>query len=163
MIILVADTSVLIELEHAKLLELAFRGPDHLATPDFLYHRELAADIGPQLLAFGLHVLELNADELSDVQQAGAANPALSLPDCAAYVAARRTDHELLTGDGALRRLALSQGLVCHGVLWLMDRLANAGTTTHAELHAGLTALAQHPRCRLPHAEVKKRLQAWQR
>lgn len=34
MIILVADTSILIELERGDLLEIALSGPDTLATPD---------------------------------------------------------------------------------------------------------------------------------
>ena len=37
MIILVADSSVLIDLERGDLLAVALSGPDVLAAPDFLY------------------------------------------------------------------------------------------------------------------------------
>jgi hypothetical protein len=161
MIILVADTSVLIELEHAQLLELAFQGPDSFVTPDFLYERELANDIGPQLLALGLKILALTADEMSTAQTLTNTNTTLSLPDCAAYVGARRPNHHLLTGDGALRRLAAAEGLTHHGVLWIMDRMLETQTATMQQLHAGLAALAQHPRCRLPPHEVERRLNEW--
>ena len=162
MIILVADTSVLIELEHARLLDLAFRGPDSIVTPDFLYERELAADIGPDLLVLGLKVLELTSAELSMVQHIKNTNGDLSLPDCAAYVCAKRPDHHLLTGDGALRRLASAGGLTHHGVLWLMDRLLDTGSATRKQLFDGLTALSSHSRCRLPPNEVIRRLNDWQ-
>ena len=88
MIILVADTSVLIELEHARLLPQALQGPDTMVTPDFLYDRELANDIGPELLTLGLKKLALTSQEMVTAQQLRTSCPALSIPDCAAYVGA---------------------------------------------------------------------------
>lgn len=161
MIILVADTSVLIDLERAGLLDLAFQGPDTFAIPDFLYQRELTDDIGSHLLELGLQILELSEAETAEAQRIFNAHPRLSLPDCAACVGAQRPDHELLTADSALRALAEARGVRCHGVLWVMDRLFSTGMATAAQLHAGLTKLRQHPRCFLPAAEVERRLKQW--
>lgn len=161
MIILVADTSVLIDLERADLLSLAFQSSDTFATPDFLYQSELANDIGPGLLNAGLQILELTPAEVTKAQTLKNTNAKLSLSDCAAYVGAQRPDHELLTGDGALRLLAANEGLTYHGVLWIMDRMHDSQTATAAQLHAGLTKLTTHPRCRLPANEVQLRLQQW--
>jgi hypothetical protein len=47
---LVADTSVLIDLERGNLLQCALAGPDTIATPDLLYEKELADCNGPELL-----------------------------------------------------------------------------------------------------------------
>jgi hypothetical protein len=162
MIILVADTSVLIDLERGQLLEVALSGTDTIATPDFLYDKELAQDIGPQLMQLGLQILNLDPRELGDTQALfQTTQGALSLPDCAAYVAARRTDHHLLSGDGALRKHADDTGVPCNGVLWLLDRLLSTGATTDAILHAGLSRIVAHARCRLPKAETNRRLRDW--
>ena len=47
MIILVADSSVLIDLERGHLLEAVLGGPDTIAVPDFLYDTELRDYNGP--------------------------------------------------------------------------------------------------------------------
>jgi hypothetical protein len=160
-IILVADTSVLIDLERGNLLQRTLAGPDTLATPDLLYDKELAAHGGPELLAQGLQLLELTAAELGKAQALRTSIPKLSIPDCAAYVGALREDHVLLTGDGLLRQHATVTKVEHHGVLWLLDRLGASGTLANQELHAGLTLIAQHPRCRLPRDEIRIRLDLW--
>jgi hypothetical protein len=160
-IILVADTSVLIDLERGNLLHRALAGPDTIATPDLLYVRELADFNGPELLQLGLQLLELNAEELGLVQTLRSSIPKLSIPDCAAYVGALREDHILLAGDGLLRKHAHATSVKHHGVLWLLDRLGASSTATSQELHTGLTLIANHPRCRLPREEILPRLEAW--
>jgi hypothetical protein len=160
-IILVADTSVLIDLERGNLLHRTLAGPDTIATPDLLYARELAEYNGPELLRLGLQLLELNAEELGLVQTLRSSIPKLSIPDCAAYVGALREDHILMTGDGLLRQHATATNVDHHGVLWLLDRLNISGAASTQELHAGLTIIAGHPRCRLPRDELQARLNTW--
>ena len=48
--ILVSDTSVLIDLERADLLDEMFLLPFEFAVPDLLYGRELAGELGDRLL-----------------------------------------------------------------------------------------------------------------
>lgn len=160
MIILVADTSVLIDLERGGLLEVALSGPDTFATPDLLYDRELADNLGPGLIELGLHVMALSGDELSLVQNLHS-HTSLALPDCAALVGARRDHHELLTSDQPLRHYAESQGVGVHGLLWLLDRFLTSKTATPNILHAALTTISSHRRCRLPRDEVHTRLRLW--
>lgn len=59
MIILVSDTSVLIDLERGGLLEPAFSCGLPMVVPDLLYARELEADTGPFLRTLGLGVVAL--------------------------------------------------------------------------------------------------------
>ncbi len=162
MIILVADTSVLIDLERGGLFEVALRGPDIIASPDFLFERELAQNIGPRLLELGMQVLVLDDAEMNTAQALHNGGHGLSLPDCSAYVGACRPNYELLAGDGALRRHANTTQVTCHGLLWLLDRLHDTGTATPAALHAALTTISGHRRGRLPPAEVQLRLRRWQ-
>ena len=68
----------------------------------------------------------------------------------------------LLTGDGELRIAAKDNGVGMYGLLWLLDGLAESGVATYSALHEGLTKISQGPRCRLPKAEIQKRLKAWE-
>ncbi len=63
--VLVSDTSVLIDLERAQLLEDMFRLPFEFAVPDLLYARELAGELGDQLVGLGLRIEVLSPAELS--------------------------------------------------------------------------------------------------
>lgn len=57
-----------------------------------------------------------------------------------------------------LRSLARVEQVTCHGVLWVLDRLHEEIAASPQDLHAGLTAIAAHPRCRLPRREINERL-----
>jgi hypothetical protein len=140
MTILVADTSILVDLERGDLLATALAGPDTIATPDLLYHHELLDYGGPAMVASGLEILELSASEMTATQVVfDAERSRLSLPDCAAYVCACRQDHALLTGDRRLRAFSEDNEAECHGLLWLLDRLHDNGAANTEALFAGLT------------------------
>lgn len=161
MIILVSDTSVLIDLERGGLLEPAFSCGLTMVVPDLLYDRELASDNGPLLRQLGLGVVELAPDEVSFAQQLRKSRPGLSLPDCFALSCARRPGHALVSGDMLLRKEAHSQDCTVYGLLWVLDQMEVSGAVGITLLHEGMTRISNHPRCRLPHGEVKARLQRW--
>jgi hypothetical protein len=156
--VLVSDTSVIIDLERGSLLQDVFRLPFEFAVPDLLFRRELQGPLGAQLTALGLRVEELTPDEVTRATSVRRANLALSVPDAFAFSLATVRGWTLLTGDGGLRQLAVSTGLSVHGVLWLLDQLEIGRHVPSNRLHAGLTAISAHPRCRLPTADVKRRL-----
>lgn len=156
--VLVSDTSVIIDLERGSLLQDLFRLPFEFAVPDLLFHRELKGPLGEQLIALGLHVEELTPAELTRATSVRRANLALSVPDAFAFSLATVRGWTLLTGDGGLRQLAVSTGLNVHGVLWLLDQMETGRHVSNDRLHACLTAISAHPRCRLPAADVRKRL-----
>ena len=58
----------------------------------------------------------------------------------------------------AVLHLAAESHVDFHGVLWICDQFAGGAHVSLAQLRAGLTAIAAHPRCRLPTAEVEQRL-----
>ena len=84
--------------------------------------------------------------------------PALSLPDCFALALAQIHSWILLSGDSALGQLATELAVEYHGVLWLLDQMFEANVVSVRELYDGLTAISQHPRCRLPKPEIRRRL-----
>ena len=156
--VLVSDTSVLVDLERGSLLEASFRLPFRFVVPDLLYERELKNYGGDELIKLGLVVEELDGDGVSLALAYRQQAPALSLPDCFALALAQTRSWVLLSGDGALRQLAADEAVECHGVLWLLDEMHGADVVNIRQLHDGLTAIAKHPRCRLPKPEIRRRL-----
>ena len=156
--VLVSDTSVLVDLERGSLLEASFRLPFRFAVPDLLYERELKNWGGEGLIRLGLVVVELDGDGVRRAIAYRRRVPALSLPDCFALVLTQTRSWVLLSGDGALRQLAGDEAVECHGVLWLLDQMHDADVVSIRQLYDGLTAIAEHPRCRLPRPEIRRRL-----
>lgn len=149
---------MIIDLERGGFLEDLFRLPYEFAVPDLLFHEELQGELGERLVALGLVVEELNAGELARAVVVRRERAVLSTPDTFAFAIAEQRHWTLLTGDGALRRLAVDSGIETHGVLWLCDRFEEHEVLGKAQLNEGLTRLSTHPRCRLPAAEVRVRL-----
>lgn len=156
--VLVSDTSVLIDLERANLLEEMFLLPFEFAVPDLLFGRELAGELGDRLTQLGLRIEELTPVELRRATAVNRQHSRLSVPDTFAFAIAEARGWGLLTGDGTLRELAIAERINMHGVLWLFDQLADGNHVAFDRLHGGLSSLFAHPRCRLPANEVRRRL-----
>ena len=159
--ILVSDTSVLVDLERGSLLEASFRLAVRFVVPDLLYERELKHWGGVDLKKLGLVIEQLDGAGVSLALAYRKRVPALSLPDCFALALAQIRSWILLSGDSALSQVATAAAVECHGVLWLLDMLHDTAVVDIRELHNGLTAIAQHPRCRLPNSEVRRRLASY--
>jgi len=161
MIVIVSDTSVLIDLERGGLLEHAFACGMTIAVPDLLYQVELEPYNGAYLQKLGLGVATLSPGEVALAQTIKVECIALSLPDCFALSCALRTDHALVTGDKVLRAEAEQRNAQVYGLLWFLDQMDASGRVSKEILHEGLTKIEAHPRCRLPKAEVTNRLDRW--
>jgi hypothetical protein len=161
MTVLVSDTSVLIDLERGGFLEVIFFLPYEFAVPDVLFSREMVGEWGTRLVALGLRVEEVSSAGVGNALRYRSARPALSVADTFALALAQEREWTLLTGDGQLREVAVAEKVECHGVLWLLDRMEEEGAPAIDILHDGLTALAGHPRCRLPRREITARLERY--
>ena len=159
--VLASDTSVLIDLDRGSLLTASFRLPYRFAVPDLLYRQELQNWNGKELVKLGLSVEVLDGNGVYRALAYRRQVPALSLPDCFALTLAQTRSWILLSGDNDLRQLAANEAVECHGVLWLLDEMCTAAVVSIRELHDGLTALAAHPRCRLPRPEIRRRLMSY--
>ena len=161
--VVVSDSSVLIDLERGTFFAAAFALPLEFCVPDLLYRRELEPLGGEQLVHMGLRVPKLDDAGVGRAVRYRRAVPALSLSDAFALALAYSTRSMLLTGDARLRRLADDENIVCHGVLWLLDRMFQERSATPKQLYDGLVRIRDHPRCRLPKAEVSRRLKVFGR
>ena len=159
--VLVSDTSVLIDIERGSLLESALKLPFTFAVPDLLYKRELENHNGDYLLRLGLTIEVLDGKGVTLAREYRRSRRSLSFPDSLALALAKTNYWTLLSGDGALRTMAAEERVVCHGVLWLTDRMFEHDPARASDLCKGLEAIRDHPRCWLPRAEITKRLRAY--
>ena len=160
---MVADTSVLIDLERGGFLEKCFGLPYQFTIPDVLYRNELATrrdgpGFGESLLALGLRVEELDGNEVSNAILYRRERLSLFLPDAFALTLAVGRKWTLLTSDSALRAFAAALPVVCRSVLWILDQIFDAGLSSPEYLLSGLSTIRNHPRCRLPQDEIAKRI-----
>jgi len=161
-LVLVSDTSVLVDLQRGGVLETALRLPYEFAVPDLLFERELREWEGLALKEH-LAVLTLDANGVELAVGYRRADTRLSLPDAFALALAKQGSHTLLAGDATLRALAETEGVECHGVLWVLDEIARRDLAPLETLRAALRSISEHPRCRLPRGEIRKRLEEWSR
>jgi len=125
--IVVSDSSCLIDLRKASLLDALVRLPYELLIPNTLFEDELLKFTGAQkraLVRGGLRVIDLPGHCVTRAVEVNRDVPRLSIPDCFAYALAER--HEgciLLSGDGALRSYAAARDMELRGVLWVIDEL----------------------------------------
>jgi hypothetical protein len=90
-----------------------------------------------------------------------AARPELTFHDCLAVTLAAANDWPLLTGDKRMRALAEAERIEVHGVLWIIDRFAKQGVVSDVTLAAALRGMLEDPRTHMPHAEIRRRLEAF--
>jgi len=159
--VLISDTSVVIDLERAELIEHVFALPYRFVVPDALYEQELKDYGGPRLIELGLEVRTLSGAQVADAQRLRALQRRISIHDSYALSLAKAEAAILLAGDAAMRSLAQVEKVRCHGVLWVFDRLEEHRIATAAALHAGLIRVVAHPRCWLPREAVEQRLKRY--
>ena len=115
--VLVSDTSVVIDLERAGLIERVFELPYRFVVPDGLYVKELKDFGGERLLELGLQVRILTGEQVMDAQRLRGLERRISIQDSYALSLAKADAAMLLAGDAAMRRLAEAEEVRCRGVL----------------------------------------------
>jgi predicted nucleic acid-binding protein len=162
--LIVSDTSCLIDLRKASLLEALIRLPYEIGIPDVLFAELVNFELADiDLIDTQFKKLSLPGEGILQVQNIAQQNPALSLNDCfACIVAERATNSILLTGDRRLRELAASCQIEVHGVLWVMDEMYQASVATATQLYTALQLFQQDPTVHLPNREVNSRLKLYQ-
>lgn len=158
MSIIVSDSSCLIDLRKASLLDAFLKLPDEILIPNTLFEDELLKFTSSQkraLIRGGLKVIDLPGERVLRAQQVVRGSPQLSIHDGFAFVLAEtHTGCILLTGDGHLRTLATAHRIEVHGVLWVVDEIHVHALSTAASLHAALLPLAGDGTVRLPRREL---------
>lgn len=156
--VVISDSSCLIDLRKASLLEAFLRLPYELLIPNTLFDEELFKFSAAQkktLLRGGLKVVELPGEGVLRAREIVGEFAHLSIHDGFAYALAEsRPGCILLTGDGPLRAFARKRKIEVHGILWVIDELHAYKISTTATLHAALQVLANDSTVRLPQHEL---------
>lgn len=156
--IVISDSSGLIDLRKASLLDAFLKLPYEILIPNTLFEEELLKFTSAQkkaLIRGGLKVMDLPGERVLRAQQVVRGAPQLSIHDGFAFALAEtHAGCILLTGDGSLRTLATAHDIEVHGVLWVVDEIHAHRLDTAASLHAALLLLAEDPAVRLPRREL---------
>lgn len=156
--VVISDSSCIIDLRKASLLDAFLRLPYELLIPDTLFEEELLKFSPAQkksLLRGGLKVVELPGDGVLRARQIVREFAHLSIHDGFAYALAESCPGcILLTGDGSLRALARRQKMEVHGVLWVIDELHVHAISATETLLKALQSMAKDQTVRLPQREL---------
>jgi len=157
--IVVSDSSVLMDLAKAELIEATLALPFEFMIPDVILAAELL-DLG-RYTAAGLLKLGFKRGGLEGADVATALGyyrqhrTQLSLNDCFAWRLAEVSRGILMTGDGDLRKLAGRSGVEVHGALWAIELIAQHRTSTSKRLTRALERLDSDPLVRLPRNSLR--------
>lgn len=157
-----SDTNVWIDYMAIDKLELPFRLPlIYLMNIDAIEDELLSPEgMREKLLRLGLQPTELTENEFYYGLKMAEAHPKLSEYDCSALAIAKHRGLVLMTGDAALRKAALSEGVSVMGTIGLLDKLYEDGKITSEEYRECLLLLIKvnGREVRLPYTELQNRL-----
>ncbi|MGI9303777.1 MAG: PIN domain-containing protein [Gammaproteobacteria bacterium] len=160
--IVISDTSSVIDLHLAKLLESFLRLPHKIVVPRPLFEDELLSLTVAEkrrLIQKGLEVWDIPGEGVATARSYFNTYRWLKLNDCFALVMAESNARTvLLTGDRRLTNVAVERGVKTHGVLWATDEIYEHKCCTPAKLRAGLKLLSNDPLVFLPNDLLQKRL-----
>lgn len=147
--VIVSDTSCVIDLHLADLLEEFVRLPHTIVFPEPLFENEalsITAAEKNRLLKLGLEVWTIPGPGVERAQRLRSEHPRLKLHDCFALIVAEDTDNSvLLTGDKNLKNVARDRHVDAHGVLWATDEIYNHALCDAAKLRKAMTLFLEHP------------------
>jgi predicted nucleic acid-binding protein len=139
---IVSDSSCLIDLRKASLLDVFLRLPYEILIPNTLFEEELIKFTLEQkeaLVRGGLQIVDLPGEGVLRAQQEMGALPHLSIHDGFAFALAEQNPGcILLTGDGRLRKLGLEHRMEVRGVLWIIDEIYASGLVRREVLLSAL-------------------------
>ena len=149
----------LIQLEHAGAVRLMKAPGGVLATVDLVIN-ELGPKLGDEVVAEGVLVRTSMEAETVRFYELQVCYPAIGIVDLHVLAHALCLDAVLLTGDRLLRQAAENEGLVAHGLLWLLDSAITDKVIERQEASHILRTI-QRAGARLPDAECNARFAKW--
>lgn len=164
--IVVSDSSCLIDLRKASLLDALVRLPYELLIPNTLFEDELLKFTAAQkraLISGGLQIVDLPGDRVTRAVEVSREIPRLSIHDGFAFaLAEQHAGCVLLSGDGALRTYAAACAIEVRGVLWVIDELQRHKIVPVETILEALALFAADATVRLPAREVSASIRRYQ-
>ncbi|RLA54456.1 MAG: hypothetical protein DRR42_01825 [Gammaproteobacteria bacterium] len=164
--VIVSDTSCIIDLHKAALLEEFVTLPYTVVMPLPLFEDEalsLSRDTKNRLQALGLEVINVSSEGVTKAMRYANKYSALMVNDCFALVVAEDTEQSiLLTGDKRLKNVAIDHGIDTHGVLWATDEMFEHDCCPINKLYDGLNRLHDDPLVFIPGDLIRARIRKYQ-
>lgn len=160
--IVVTDTSCMIDLIKASLLEDFLQLPYSFVMPNTLFEDEWISISDGEKIALkerGLEVRELPGTSVTRAQRYFNKHNPLKLNDCFSLTLAEDIENSiLLTGDGLLRDVSRSNGIEVRGVLWITDELEKHNLVSLPRLYDALQLFHDDDLVFLPRNKIVQRL-----
>lgn len=158
-----SDTNVWIDYMLIGKIEYPFRlSYEYLMNQDTVCNELLSPrGMREKLIKLGLIVTELSEEEFYYAIEIAEKHPRLSEHDCAALAIAKHRGIALLTGDSALKNVAVKEKVEVIGTIGILDELFNQQLITEKEYKESLILLIKYNGrgVRLPQSELQKRLE----
>ena len=157
--IVISESSCLVDLRKASLLDALLSLPYQFLIPNTLFEEELINFTAAQkkdLIQRGLKVSDLPGEAVLRAQAHVRRLPKLSVNDGFAFALAE--SHPgciLLTGNNELRAAATQAKMEVHGILWVIGELHRTNIEPAAALLAAMQALSADPTVRLQSKELE--------
>lgn len=158
--ILINDANILIDLLHLELVEEFCSLDFKLYTVDVIIE-ELDEVQKAVIYQFpSIIILELNAEQVSEVAEIQKVNNGLSFEDCSVWYYSRELQSILVTGDGKLRKKAKESGVEVRGILYLFDQFLIQDKIDF-ELAVSKINQLKILNSRLPQKQIDLRITSW--
>ncbi len=158
-----SDTNVWIDFSVIQRIALPFKLPYTYIMNKDAIKDELLSPVGltDALLLYGLVGVDITIDEFELAETFGEKYIKLSVYDRVALSIAKNRRILLMTGDGALRKAAVAEGVTLVGTLGVLDQLYDGRFIDGNEYRFCLLELQKHngQKVRLPKSELSVRLQ----
>lgn len=157
--LLVTDTNIWIDIDNGGFLFEVFQLPYKLISPDIAV-AELKHPGWQSLKEFGLEFVELEPKLVLELIQLQGVYTRLSLIDLASYLIARELKAMLVTGDNHLKQMATQNGIIVHGIFWILEEMIRLEILAPKTAGEALRKIIEQG-ARLPAEECNKRLELW--
>jgi hypothetical protein len=156
----VSDISGLVTLKEAAMLDGALSGSISISVADFVLEREFAPEQCTVLIKRGLDVRVVGQEGMELARSYVARDPGIGFGDGVSVALAKISALPVMSVEEKVRRLAESESIECHNIMWLLDQLEADGMYTPEMLQVATTALL---RARTPAVrdEAKARIEKY--
>lgn len=155
-----SDTNIWIDFSTISSIDIPFRLPcTYIMFYEALENEVLSpADLVSDLTKLGLVGVKIDTEEFYCTFELAKKYKRLSIYDRVALAIAKKRNILLLTGENALRKAAIQEGVSVMGTIGLLDRLYEEGRIKRKEYEKCLRGFLKHSERRLPKNELENRL-----
>ncbi len=166
-IVVVSDTNILIDLVETGLMEQFFKLQYEFHTTDMviseLTDMRQRAEVDRYITQGLLKIKAFSSEEMQrfiDFISAKNKGKKLSHTDLSVWYYASENSYVLLTGDGKLRKMAIDDGVVVHGTVFVFDKFVEMDIIPK-DVAVEKIKLLKTINPRLPENEIEKRIEDW--